>query len=179
MTGSDVCSSDLSTATDVLDLHADVLPVKLLLNKISHRAFLRLTTLAPTHLLQKLVYTCAKHYIRLHCSPLHELANVFDIDPQEVEVIALPSFPPGHRLRFTTTIQNTVEESTARASSCCSELVIYSDGSGLGGHTGMAVVMYKAGQNPKVLKLYIYRYTGGAHNLQGGGSQAILGTTPA
>ena len=144
-----------STATDVLDLHADVLPVELLPNKICHRAFLRLVMLAPTHPLQKLVYTHAKCYIRSHRSPLHELANVFDINPQEVEVIAPPSFPPGHQLRFTTTIQNTAEESTARARSCHSELVIYSDGSGLGGHAGAAAVMYKAGQNPKVLKLYI------------------------
>ena len=102
-----------STTTDVLDLHADVLLVELHPNKICHQAFLRLAMLAPTHPLQKLVYTRAKHYIRSHRSPLHELANVFDINPQEVEVIAPPSFPPGHRLRFTTTIQNTAEESTA------------------------------------------------------------------
>ena len=144
-----------STVIDVLDLHADVLPVELLLNKICHWAFLWLASLAPTHPLQKLVYTHAKHYIRSHHSPLHELANVFDIDLKKVEVIALPSFPPGHWLKYTTTIQSTVEELAACARSCHSELVIYSDGSSLGGHTGTATVMYKAGQNPKVLKLHL------------------------
>ena len=102
-----------TTATDVLDLHANVLPVELLLNKICHRAFLWLVLLAPTHPLQKLVYTHAKRYIRSHCSLLHELANIYDIDPQEVEVITPPSFPPGHWLKHTTTIQSTVEESAA------------------------------------------------------------------
>ena len=49
-----------STTTDVLDLHADVLPVELLLSKICHRAYLQLASLASTHPLQKLVYTRAK-----------------------------------------------------------------------------------------------------------------------
>ena len=107
-----------STTTDMLDLHADVLPVELLLNKICHQAYLQLASLAPIHPLQKLVYTCAKRYIRSHRSPLHELANIYDVDPQVVEIITLPSFPQGHWLKHTMTIQSTAEESVARARSC-------------------------------------------------------------
>jgi len=38
-----------STATDVLDLHANILSVKLLLHKICHRAALHIATLPPSH----------------------------------------------------------------------------------------------------------------------------------
>ena len=55
-----ITSALCSTTTDVLDLHTDVLPVELLLNKICHRAFLRLVSLPPAHPLQTLVYTYAK-----------------------------------------------------------------------------------------------------------------------
>jgi hypothetical protein len=49
-----------STATDVADLHANVLPIDLLLNKICHRAALRLATLPPCHPLHKPLRTSAK-----------------------------------------------------------------------------------------------------------------------
>jgi len=70
-----------STTTDVLDLHADVLLVELLLNKICHWAFLWLVSLPPAHPLQKLVYTCIKQYIKSHHFPLHKLANVYNTAP--------------------------------------------------------------------------------------------------
>ena len=77
------------------------------------------------------------------------------MDPQVVEIIVPPSFPPGHWLKHTTTIQSTVEELAAHARSCRSEVLIYLDGSGLGGHAGTAAVMYKVGQSPRVLKLHL------------------------
>ena len=150
-----ITSALCSTTTDVLDLHADVLLVELLLNKICHRAFLWLASLAPAHPLQMLVYTCAKRYIKSHRSPLHELANMYNVAPQDIEIIAPPSHPPGHQWKHKMTIHDTAEESAACARSCRSELVLYSDGSGLGGHTGMAAIMYKARQCLKVLKLHL------------------------
>ena len=42
-----------STATDILDAHADLLPFTLLVNQICQRAALRLSTLPDTHPLYK------------------------------------------------------------------------------------------------------------------------------
>jgi hypothetical protein len=53
-----------STATDVADLHVNILPIDLLLNKICHRAALRMATLPFHHPLHKPLRTCAKRYVK-------------------------------------------------------------------------------------------------------------------
>jgi hypothetical protein len=49
-----------STATDILDLHANLLPTELLFHKVCHSATLRLKTLPPSHPLHKPVHACDK-----------------------------------------------------------------------------------------------------------------------
>ena len=72
-------------ATDVLDLHANLLPVELLLHKVCHRAAVQLATLPVNHLLAVPFKTQAKHFIKTHQSALHELAFVYDISPGSFE----------------------------------------------------------------------------------------------
>ena len=110
----------------------------------------------PSHPLQKLVLTHAKRYISMHCSPLHELVHIFSIIPQDIETILLVSTPPpNHWLRWKTVIHSSVEELAAHANSCHSEVIIYLDGSGIGGSTGAAVVLYRARSACKILKLHL------------------------
>src|ERR1700723_3573891 len=78
-----------STATDTADLHANILPIDLLLNKICHRAVLRMATLPPHHPLHKLLRTCAKRYVKRHRSPLHHLTHVFKIVPDDIETLVV------------------------------------------------------------------------------------------
>ena len=77
-----------STATDMLDLHANVLPVELLLHCICHRAAVCLVTLPTSHPLAPVFCMRAKRFIKSHHSPLHELAFIFDISPDSVETLS-------------------------------------------------------------------------------------------
>ena len=49
-----------TTATDILELMANLLPFWILVDKIRYRAALQLTTLPPTHPLYKPVQNAAK-----------------------------------------------------------------------------------------------------------------------
>ena len=150
-----ITSALRSTATDMLDLHADVLPVKLLLQKICHPAILWLASFPPSHPLYKPVLTCTKRYIMSHHSPLHELAHIFGITPQDIETIVPESSPPNHWLKCKMVIHGLAEELAAHTKDCRSELIIYSDGSGIGESAGAATALCKVSFDPKILKLHL------------------------
>ena len=48
-----------TTVTDVMEVHANILPVELLMHRVCHRAAVRLAALPDTHPLHKPVLTCA------------------------------------------------------------------------------------------------------------------------
>ena len=100
-----------STATDVLDLHANLLPVEPMLHKVCQRAAVRLTTLPASHPLSAPFKTQAKHFIKTHWSPLHELAFIYDISPSSFETLAPARALPRHRNKFTMVPFGTEEES--------------------------------------------------------------------
>ena len=66
-----------STATVVLDYHADLLPTELRLNQVVHRAAVRLASLPVHHPLHASVRRCMGSLPRLHRSPLHLLFHSF------------------------------------------------------------------------------------------------------
>jgi len=144
-----------STATGTLDLHVDVLPVEILLHKICYQAMLWLAMLPAAHPLQPLVHKCAKHYIKARCSPLHELAHIFDITPQEMETISVHGFLPSHQVKSVSTIHRMAEESVNHERNCCSEAKLFSDGSGMDGGAGAAAVLVVEGCDPKILKYHL------------------------
>ena len=144
-----------STATDILDLHVGVLPVGLLLRRICHGAMLRLASLPDSHPLHKPAIICAKRYIKMHWSPLHELAHIFEVTPQEMETVSFPARSPSHCSRCTLIIPATAEESADHASRCTVELKVYSDSSGIEGGAGAGAALLKVGQEPQVLTYHL------------------------
>ena len=92
-------TGDLSTtAGDILDAHAYILPIDLLFNKLLFRSTLRLCSLPKSHLLQPLICKVARHKVERHFSPIHNLIQFVHINPREVEVIdpvrRSPSYEP-------------------------------------------------------------------------------------
>jgi hypothetical protein len=71
-----------TTATDILDAHANLLPIPLLLQKICHRAALRIATLPQRHPLFKHVQHIIRFCnIRTHRSSLHDLISTYQTSP--------------------------------------------------------------------------------------------------
>src|SRR5882762_9685235 len=70
-----------SSPTDVLETHANLLPIELLIDRLCFRAALCLTTLPQHHPLAPIVQRCAAHMPKHHVSTLHYLLHTYQVNP--------------------------------------------------------------------------------------------------
>ncbi|EIW76032.1 hypothetical protein CONPUDRAFT_64937, partial [Coniophora puteana RWD-64-598 SS2] len=129
-----------STATDVLDFHANFLPFSQLLHRVCARAALRLASLAKGHPLYPLVRRAAT-FRRHHCAPLHTLLHTFAITPGEMEAITpvrrAPTWIPSH----TTIIPKSKDAAKESHDEDSSLIRVYLDGSSHGGNVGAGAIL--------------------------------------
>ena len=137
-----------TTPTDLLDAHAGVLPMELILAKVCHRAMVRMLTLPDTHPLHQLINKARRHAPSKHQGPIDHLLKTLKMENQheELEIIAPTTEDPYHSPRFQTSIQETRELSIEQEDSDTANFKVYSDGSGFEGGIGAAAVLYKKGQ---------------------------------
>lgn len=89
-----------TTAGDVLDIHAFLLPVDLMFRKVQFRAATRVCALPASHPLYKVVRRAASRPVKRHRSPLHNLLYASGLQPNEVETITPSCRSPGYRPVF-------------------------------------------------------------------------------
>src|SRR6266481_3479118 len=87
-------------ATDVMELHANLPPIELLMHRICHRATLHLAALPESHPLHKLVRQCAHRDVKRHRSPLHQLLHMFTVCLGKVEMVMPAVHPPNKENGF-------------------------------------------------------------------------------
>jgi hypothetical protein len=130
-----------STPTDSLEAHLDLFPMQLTVDKICHRAAVRLASLPPQHPLAKITLRCSKKYVKQHRSPIHKLMHIYDIHPEEIETIQPVQRAPWLTNQITTCIEPR-EQAIAYDAAHRDSLRIYTDGSGYEGGAGAAAVLY-------------------------------------
>jgi len=134
-----------TSPNDLLDVHAGVLPVNLMLECICHSAVVRTATLPASHPLQSMIRGYSKTPAKTHLSPLQKLIKRFKIRPRHFETIRPDPRPPMYKRAFTVTIANSKEESIEEEAKDDSDIRIYMDGSGFKGNVGAAAVLYRKG----------------------------------
>jgi ribonuclease HI len=141
-----------STATDVLDAHANLLPMSVLIDKIHCRAALRLATLPPSHPLHRHIRSAAKRRVKRHQAPLHGLFHDFGIQPELIEkvdpALADASWDPGFKIRIAASREDAIRMDEEDAAA----IQVYTDGSGKDGMVGAAAVLYKNGQRRSAIR---------------------------
>lgn len=138
-----------TSPTDILEAHANLPPLDILINRICHRETTRLCTLPPSHPLAIHVRRAARHPdIRKHRAPLHNLMRAYRLLPDEIETIPPVQFPPGWRPPFKTVIPATKDEAKRDEESWIARdgIRIYSDGSDFEGGVGAAALLFEPGQ---------------------------------
>ncbi|KAK6972214.1 hypothetical protein R3P38DRAFT_2418296, partial [Favolaschia claudopus] len=131
-----------TTATDAMEFHAFIPPMRLRLNQMAHSAAVRLASLPPSHPLSKHVNWCSTHYVRHHRTPIHELFNAFPEACDTETIHATPirrTWVPDFSWRIADSTEKGIEEAEALQRDT-STLVVYSDGSGYEEHVGAAAI---------------------------------------
>ena len=105
------------TATDVMEAHTNIPPVKFLMHKVCHRAATCLATLPGLHPLHKPIHrlhTCMQRKAKHHLSAIHHLMctyESYDINPDTFETITAMAQPPNGAPKICILIADSREES--------------------------------------------------------------------
>ena len=148
----------LSTmAGDILNAHAYVLPIDLLFNKLLYRAALRLCTLPKSHPLQPLVRKVARQKVKRHLSPIHNLIQLAQVNPREVEVIDPVRRSPSYMASFDLIIPPSKDAALtfANLTNTSVPVRVYNDGSGFEGGIGASALLYINDRLARSLRFYL------------------------
>lgn len=127
-----------NTATDILDVHVNLLPMALNINKISQRETTRYAALPKTHPLHKVVRRANK-WVKGHRSPMHELLNAFKVDPSATETVETARKPAEWEREFEVEVAGSKEEALAEEKTKHTERwKVYPNGSEIRGQVGAA-----------------------------------------
>ncbi|KAG5725032.1 hypothetical protein E4T56_gene12430 [Termitomyces sp. T112] len=146
-----------TTAGDVTKVHANLLPVDLLFQKVLTRAAVRLASLPPSHPLFKPVRTAARQYVKRHRSPLHNLFHFTGINPSTMETIEPTRRHPSYRPAFSFHIPPSKETAlmAIQRAHDKSRTSVYCDGSGFKGGIGASAVLYIDGEEVTSLRYHL------------------------
>ncbi|KIJ39724.1 hypothetical protein M422DRAFT_174834, partial [Sphaerobolus stellatus SS14] len=143
-----------TTATDFLHVHSDLLPMRLTINQINQCMAVRFAAVPDTHPLRKYVDE-AKRYPATHRTPLQELFNAFNIDPDRMERIDPVVWKPGWSSPFNIMIAESKDAAKKDVRNNRKEVNIYTDGSEIDGGVGAAAVMYRDGRLIRKVRHYL------------------------
>jgi len=148
-----------SSPTDALEMHANLLPIDLLIDRMCYRAVLRLATLPPYHPLAPIVRRCAAHLPKHHVSTIHYLLHTYQVDPKSMEVIHPVSRHPALQSRIRVSIAKSREDAITEERDIDEGTKIFTDGSGHDGHAGAAAVLLRAAGQHKALRYHLGELT--------------------
>jgi hypothetical protein len=132
-----------STAGDILDVHAFILPIDLLFCKLLFRAAICLCSL-PTHPLHPLLYSASHCNLRQHLSLIHYLLHLVNANSNEIEMIVPFRRSLGYISSFKTFIPLSKEDVLPLMiiTNATAPVYIYSDGSGFEGSIEASALLY-------------------------------------
>jgi ribonuclease HI len=146
-----------TTAGDILDIHTNLFPVDLLMSKILYRSATQLCSLPKTHPLHSAVRKAARRQVKHHRSPLHDLMQLVNIDPDNIETITVVRRSPSYIKSFSTYISELKEQALDKAEAIESThpVQVFCDGSGFEGGIGASAVLFVNNQVTKTLHYHL------------------------
>jgi ribonuclease HI len=133
-----------TSPTDLLDAHAGLLPMDLLLKKICFRSLMRICTLPASNPVSSQAVRYFTKPAKSHRTNIQQLLTLFGTDPLILEVVPVVTRPPVFDLPLDISIADSKEEALEQEAKDPADIRIYSDGSCQGGYVGASAVLYQA-----------------------------------
>ncbi len=151
-------TGSLRTApTDLLEMHANILPVDLLLEKRCHKAFLRLYSLPSSHPLYSQVrigYKCQD--IARYKTQFHLMPRILNLpQPDKVETIGPVCRRATYKPCFQTIVPENKKMALATVNYTSAEASVWTNGSGIDGKAGAAAVLKIGRRTTRVLRYHL------------------------
>ena len=146
-----------TTATDVLEVHLDILPFHLLVGVHISQEATCMCSLPGSHPLHPHVRK-AMRFVKHHRSPLHKVLAAYNLHPDDMETIEAVRFPLGWRPPFPISIAPNKEAAAKVEARCAAQpgYRIYSDGSDCDNGVSASAVLYRPGvEEPTVLHYHL------------------------
>ena len=132
-----------TTAGDMLEAHANLLPIDLLFRKVTFHAAAQIASLPPAHPLSSPAHKASKRFVQHYRSPLHNLFGLLNIDPHIVKPISPVHCQSNYTPAFITSIPPDKPAALAQAiNNHNTKISVYCDGSGYEGGIGASAVLY-------------------------------------
>ena len=146
-----------TTAGDILDVHAYILPIDLLFSKILFRAALQLWSLPKSHPLHEHLRSRSTKRAKRHLSPIHHLLRFANLDPKQIETVSPVWRSPSYVTPFDLMIPKSKDSTLtfAQLTETVAPVHVYSDGSRYEGGISASAVLYVKDQLIQTLRYYL------------------------
>jgi len=141
-----ITSTMKTTATDTLEVMANLLPFHLLVDKHCHCTAIHLATLLNSHPLHKPVTNTADRLVKQHATPLHNLMHRYRIQPNKIEKINAVQFNTRWKPSTTTEVITRTDKAIAAIQNNNPDVKVFTNGSGMNGKIGAAAILYRNGR---------------------------------
>ena len=142
---------------DTLNTLSFLLPAASTVDKICHRALVRMSMLPIDHPLHAIIKRNANRRVKRHRAPIHVLLSLYNLDPNKIEKIPSTVHNPQHtgKLPFVISIAEDRPSSIAEVLSASEEIQVFVDGSAIDRKVGAAAVLYKHREVIKSLHFHL------------------------
>jgi len=164
-----------TTATNIVEVMANLIPFNLLVNKYCQCAAIQLATLPPTHPLHKPVKNAASKLVEYHATLLHDLMHRFNIHPQSIKTIKAVWFNTEWKPKIKTKMASNADKAIEEVNNDNPDVKVFTDSSGMEKKIGAAAVLYRNRRAKTILR---YQLGSQRHHMvyEGEGVGVILGT---
>ena len=139
-----------TTAGDILNIHANLLPPKQRIEKMYIKLAYRLTTLPPTHPLYHDVTRASRFHIKHHRGPINDIIQYHKVQYKTTDTILPVRQSPKWTFKGKCIIETKTEKAIQNEIDDKAKIKIFTDRSGIDGQVGAAAVMFEEGREVEV-----------------------------